>query len=347
MAKQKKDKKAAINQFAIYDVDISAAKQGLVDPVMSKEMALKKASELFGKCFDVKKLYLARYDRHDTVIIEYPNDVLSTHDGVHLLRINNIKHKKLVKPVETTTNGVQDYAEITEDSNPYCYVVVDNRDGLCQMAIQKNSAFGDPNSVRKLLMDNINRQFVREGIELEVTISAKMRTSEIWEFCHAQCEHNGDAITRLSFVFPNQKKIAAGSRIEKPKGYIKHLAKFSELTNAVKTCITMDYENADTEAIEKNAADLANIIRVCRNASYHLLIQFRDYGVYRCDDLVRAMFPMDEKLLNAFRLNWTELEFEQGETFGLIYWCDYVNQQSEIYTHVEHIPTPRRRRHTA
>ena len=163
MAKQKQDKKAAINQFAIYDVDIYAARQGLVDPIMSQEMALKKANELFGSCFEGKKLNLAKYDHNNISIVDYPNDILSTHDGVYLLRINNIKHKTLVKPAETTTNGVQDYEEITEDSNPYCYVVVDNRGSSCQIAIQKNSAFGDPNTVRKLLMDNLNRQFVHDG----------------------------------------------------------------------------------------------------------------------------------------------------------------------------------------
>lgn len=343
MAKQKQDKKAAINQFAIYDVDIYAARQGLVDPIMSQEMALKKANELFGSCFEGKKLNLAKYDHNNISIVDYPNDILSTHDGVYLLRINNIKHKTLVKPAETTTNGVQDYEEITEDSNPYCYVVVDNRGSSCQIAIQKNSAFGDPNTVRKLLMDNLNRQFVHDGIELELTIAAKMRTSRIWEFCRAQCDNNGDTITRVSFVFPNQKKIAVGNRIENPKGYIKQLSKMMKLTNAVKTCITMDYENANNAEIEKNADDLANIIRVCRNSSYHLLIHFRDYGVYHCDDMVRAMFPMEEKLLNAFRQNWSELEFEEGEKYGLIYWCDYVNEQSKIYVDAERIPTQRRR----
>ncbi len=344
MAKQKQDKKVAINQFAIYDVDIFAAEQKIVEPAISQEMALKKANELFGSFFEGRKLSLAKYDRNNTIIIDYPNDILSTHDGVYLLRINNIKHKKLVKPAETTTNGIQDYEEITEDSNPYCYVVVDNRGNVPQMAIQKNSAFGDPNAVRKLLQENFNRQFVRDNIELELTISAKMRTSKIWEFCYAQCDKNGDAITRLSFVFPNQKKVAAGSRIQNPKGYIKQLAKLAKLTNAVKTCITMDYENADREAIEKNADDLAHIIRVCKNSSYHLHVYFRDYGLYRCDDLVRAMFPMEEKLLNAFRLNWSELEFNEGERYGLIYWCDFVNEQSKIYVDGKRVPfkTPHR-----
>lgn len=350
MTQQKQDTSVPINQFVIYDVTISAAQQTLVNPSIEPKIALDNAKEIFGGCFAGKQLTLVKYGKDGQVDVDYPNDILSAHNGVYLLRINNVKHKSLIKPADTTTNGVQDYNEILEETNPYCYVAIDNRDGICQMAIQKNSAaWGDTNAVRWLLTSNINKLFVREEIPLEISIDAKMRPSEIWEFCNGQCEQNGDIIQSISFVFPNQEKIAKENRIQNPKGYIKELARLMKLTDALKTSISVNYASADPKKIEKNARDLSYIVRACKNTSYNLQIKFRDYGVYSCDDLVRAIFPMDESLIHAFRDDWGELNLAaniDNPTYGLFDWCNYVNEQSKLYTDVERIPTKRRRKYT-
>lgn len=348
MAKQKQDKKAPVNQFMIYDVSIQECQQMHAFEQMDRALALKNAAELFGECFSGRKLNIYRMLKRDGEFEPevYANDILSVHEGVYLLRINNNKKQKIVEQAKTTTNGIPDYEENTYISNPYCYVVIDNRaeKGICQMAIQKNSAFGEPNNVRKLLMENLNRKFEADGIPLELTISAKMRPSKIWEFCQQRCNEGEDVIQRISFDFPNQKKVASHDRIQKPKGYVKQLAKVMALTNAIKTHISMEYTEADPKAIEKNARDLAEIVRVCKNKSYNLSILFRSYGLYRCDDNVRAMFPMQEKLLNAFRANWEELPFE--EKHGLFDWCNYVYKQSKLFDHVEPTPIKRPGKHS-
>lgn len=348
MAKQKQDKKAPINQFAIYEIVIKEAQQTLAFPSMSPQTAIENACDIFESFFRGCKLNLYRQIKKNGEEEPeiFPNDILSVHDGVYLLRINNNKKKKVVEPAETTTNGVVDYEENTYISNPYCYVVIDNRaeKGICQMAIQKNSAWGDPNNVRKLLQENFNRQFCNDSIPLELTLSAKQRPSQIWEFCKQRCNEGQDSIQRISFDFPNQKKIGTLHRIQNPKGYVKRLAQIMELTDAIKTHISMEYTDANPNKIEKHANDLANIVRLCHNKSYNLSILFRSYGLYKCDDRVRAMFPMEEKLLNSFREKWEELELS-GEKYGLFDWCNFVYEQSKLYDYVEATPTQRSRKH--
>lgn len=347
MAKQKEDKKAPVNQFMIYDVCIEETQQTHAFEQMDRHTAIQNATSIFGSCFSGRMLNLFRTRKinGETEPEIFANDILSVHDDVYLLRINNNKKQKIVEKAATTTNGVPDYEENTYISNPYCYVVIDNRSekGICQIAIQKNSAFGEPNNVRKLLQECLNNKFQTEGIPLTITISAKMRPSKIWEFCQQRCNEGEDVIQRISFDFPNQKKIASHERIQNPKGYVRQLAKVMALTDAIKTHISMEYTNADPNAIEKNARDLAEIVRMCRNRSYNLSIVFRSYGPYRCDDNVRAMFTMQEKLLNTFRANWEELPFE--EKHGLFVWCNYVYEQSKLYDHVEQTPVRQSRRH--
>lgn len=345
MTKQKLDKKAPVNQFMIYDVTITETEQMHAFEKLDRETAIKNAAEIFGGCFNGRKLNLYRTIRvngeYEPETLE--NDILSVHDDVYLLRVNNKKKKTIVEKAETTTNGVPDYAENTYISNPYCYVVIDNRadKGICQMAIQKNSAFGEPNNVRRIIQDCLNTKLIADGIPLTITISAKMRPSKIWEFCKQRCNEGEDSIQRISFDFPNQKKMASNNRIAKPKGYIKQLAKVMALTDAIKTHISMEYTDADPNLIEKNAKDLAEIVRICKNKAYNLSILFRGYGLYKCDDNVRAMFPMQEKLLNAFWTKWEELPYE--EKYGLFNWCNYVYKQSKMYDYVEQTPAKRHR----
>ena len=345
MTKQKLDKKAPVNQFMIYDVTITETEQMHAFEKLDRETAIKNAAEIFGGCFNGRKLNLYRTIRvngeYEPETLE--NDILSVHDDVYLLRVNNKKKKTIVEKAETTTNGVPDYAENTYISNPYCYVVIDNRadKGICQMAIQKNSAFGEPNNVRRIIQDCLNTKLIADGIPLTITISAKMRPSKIWEFCQQRCNEGEDSIQRISFDFPNQKKMASNNRIAKPKGYIKQLAKVMALTDAIKTHISMEYTDADPNLIEKIAKDLAEIVRICKNKAYNLSILFRGYGLYKCDDNVRAMFPMQEKLLNAFWTKWEELPYE--EKYGLFNWCNYVYKQSKMYDYVEQTPAKRHR----
>lgn len=343
MGKQKNDPKQTINQFAIYDVAFYENPQTNAFSKISVNDALNKAYKLLGNFLSGSTLSLYREITRDgsRVTESLPNDILSKHEDVYLLRINNKKFKNVVQEAETTTAGVRDYEEKQIPTNPYCYVIFDNRDCKHFVAIQKNSAFGDPNTVRLILEDSINLILQSEAIPIEVNLYLRIRPAETWEFCEKQCLDNGDAITRVSFTFPNQKKIAFAHRVPKEQsGIIKKIAQISEYTNALKTLVQFDYSSADPFKLKKHASNFAEIIRICNSTEYNLYIHFRDYGKYGCDEHVKALFPMPENLINAFRLKWKEVPFDQE--FGLINWCDEIYQKSQLYKNYE--KTPRRRK---
>lgn len=343
--KQKLDKSQSINQFCIYDAVFYENQQVNAFSKISAEEALQKAHKLLANYLSGTQLHLSReVTRNGERTIEpLKNDILSKHKDVYLLRINNNKSKSLIKEAETTTNGIRDFKEIKEISNPYCYVIIDNRDERHLIAIQKNSAFGDPNTVRKVLENSINLLLQSDAIPIELHLYLRTRPAETWEFCEKQCKENGDAITRISFTFPNQKKVDLAHRIPKEEiGIIKNLAEISEYTDAIKTLVQMEYSSADPKKLQTHADNFAQIIRHCNSTNYNLYIHFRDYGKYSCDDHVKAMFPMHEGLITAFRTKWTEVPFENE--FGLISWCDEMYQKSEIYKDYEKTPTKRKRR---
>ena len=169
-----------------------------------------------------------------------------------------------------------------------------------------------------------------------------MRKSEIWEFCKQRCNEGQDAITQVAFDFPNQRKMARSNRIPSPTGYVKHLAKLMDVTDAIKTHIELSYTNANPEALENNAKDLAHIVDICSNENYQLSIRFRDYGLYKCGEIVRAMFPMKEALLNVFMSDWTENALTK-ENVELFNWCDYVYEQAKLFEYAIETPAKRNR----
>lgn len=345
MAKQKIDTLQTINQFAIYDVVFYESQQTNAFTKVSAKSALEKAHKLLANYLSGKQLHLTReVTRNGQRTIEpLLNDVLSKHEDVYLLRINNNKQVSKTVEAETTTNGVRDFIEIQDTSNPYCYVVLDNREDKHLLAIQKNSAFGDPSIVRKILETNINFLLLSDNIPIELNLFLRTRAAETWEFCEKQCQENGDSITRISFTFPNQKKVDIAHRVPKDKrGVIHKLAQLSEYTDALKTLVQFDYTSADPAKLKTHASNFAEIIRYCNSTEYNLYIHFRDYGKYSCDDHVKALFPMREELITAFRTNWKEVPFENE--FGLISWCDEVYQKSLIYKDREKAPRRRKRK---
>ena len=343
--KQKIDKTQTINQFCIYDVVFYENPQSNAFATIKAQDALNRAHNILAKLLSGKQLALSRdVTRDGERTTEYlMNDILSNHEEVYLLRINNNKYKTLTKEAPTTTNGVRDFEDIQELSNPYCYIVIDNREDRHFMAIQKNSAFGDPNTVRKIIENSINFILRSENLPIEMNLFLRTRPSKIWEFCEKQCNENGDAITRIAFIFPNQKKVDMAHRIPKmQQGILKKIAQVAEYTDALKTMIQMDYNAADTSKLEQHANNFAEICRICNSTEYNLSIHFRDYGKYICDDHVKAMFPMREELITAFRTHWKEVPFDHE--FGLISWCDEMYVKSEIYKDRAQTPKKRKRK---
>lgn len=104
----------------------------------------------------------------------------------------------------------------------------------------------------------------------------------------------------------------------------------------------MDYDGADPQLIEDNMSDLANIVKICANEEYDLSILFRNYGLYKCNDVVKAIFAMPETILNAFMTEWTDDSYEPQQR-ELITWCDESYEQAKLFDYANQVPDQRHR----
>lgn len=357
MSKQKRDKKADINFFAIYEVCLSQAVQSNAFPKVEVEAdPLAHAQIHFAEILAESPLYLLKVTKKQkrkgetAPQEEYThllNDILAARDHVYLLRINNAKNKSVVQQDGVDADGKTRYEEKKVQTLPYCYVVIDNRPAKqagsgIMLAIQKNSAFGDPENVRKILENYFNRALNEYG--LQAGISQCTNSSEMWNFCRRMC-NNGDTIKRISFALPNQKKVALPARIPNKNnvGIIKQMSELAEQTGAIKSLIQYYYEDVEPDLLEKHAQDFVNVFHVCKSQDYQLTVDFKNYGPYRCDEQVKVVLPMEESLLNAFRHGEEQLELEEGEKTALCGWCNNVRKKCKEYGIISQTPPKRHR----
>lgn len=362
MPKQKRDKNADINFFAIYEVCLSQAAQSNAFPKVEADAdPLAHAQLHFTQILAESPLHLVKVKKRKSSKAKKQqtgngetedctrllNDILAARDHVYLLRINNEKSKFITQQDGVEADGKTRYEEKKVQTLPYCYVVIDNRPakqagGGIMLAIQKNSAFGDPENVRKILEDFFNRALNAYG--LQAGISQYTNSSEMWNFCHRMC-NNGDTIKRISFALPNQKKVALPARIPDKNnvGIIKQMSRLAEQTGAIKSLIQYYYEDVEPNLLEKHAQDFVNVFHVCKSQDYQLTVDFKNYGPYRCDEQVKVVLPMEETLLNAFRYGETQIELDDRQKMALYDWCDEVREKCKEYGIISQTPLKRHR----
>ena len=93
-----------------------------------------------------------------------PNCVLRNEDGIALIRVHNKENLTIYDLPQHAGPEVKDCVGIPKPSYPYCYVVVDYRDGKCQVAIEKTSAWDSKtttvrNSLEKYFNSGVSAAF--------------------------------------------------------------------------------------------------------------------------------------------------------------------------------------------
>jgi len=333
------------SQYAIYKILISASTEGnlFLQHVDGTSM-LEHAQEHFASLFGGKNLTIVK-NKEDGEPVIYPNDILRNEEGVIVLRLNNVQYKKLIKRKETQS-GVPNYEEVKEESNPYCYVIIDNQDGVLQMAIQKSPSWGsDTDTVRDLLQETFN-QMMKMNYKLEVKIMNKMQPTKFWQFVKQQYLDNNDYIEQFIIDLINPRKATVDNSGEL-KGVMKKLSDFLVNLDALDATLSVNTNSTSYFGNNKKAyRDFVNIVDMCSCNGYHLGCKFHNMGYYSCDSRVMAMFNLDEDVLNGFLFGIKDLSetIETGE-YALVRWLAHVRETTKSYEYAESIPKkPKRNR---
>jgi hypothetical protein len=326
--------------YAIYKYDFHKAIQRTVmaetDGVDGKNF-VKTAQTCFASLFDQNSIdNLAKVNKKGEAT-RLPNDVLAKVGDIFIWRVNNSQIKEWWKKSGKDSKGIDKYEKEENESNPYCYVLIDNRPGKCLIAIEKSSAWSSkPDLLRDMLLENFNR-ILADKFDLEMRIEARMNPKDIWEFVHERIYEHNDYIRKVAFTFQNPKKINKSDAMEVKSARLKAMLKTVEISEALKGFFTMEFDKNTNNKFSQKNKDMAEMVRLCGENGYDISITFKEFKTYRINDYVKAFYTMTADVLQGFRIGSLTID---GIT-QLEDWFNIVEEQTKDYLNESEIPKRR------
>lgn len=170
----------------------------------------------------------------DDIVFKYRNkvykkDIFFHKDDIIIMRLANHKSIKLEKGFHVTQ----------QDDEPSCIIIIDNRNKVQRVAIEKNThSFSNTDTIKNILLRNLSRSLQEK--ELALYMQKEYLSSEFWDICNK----NKGKITKVvfSYKYPN-----LGRAHEQLK---KLLGESSSATNSSNTQIT--YTNTKGLVLSQN-----------------------------------------------------------------------------------------------
>lgn len=275
---------------AIYKYDFKAAPQArsllaennrpLTDP--------REAQALLGRLLDGKSLSLTSTNRSGETVV-HENDIRRTEAGLTLIDICNEKQVSLTEHYRPKT--VKDY--------PFLRVVIDNREGVAQIAIEKKTtAFPSTDRVSALLEENLNRTLAPYGLVIE--IRPKMQSRDFWRTVRYQTQERGDVVKSVSFNFDNPREHTPIDASEEMKRRMEYFNVLGAAMSAAKKALVFSPSKGDGLSLTEEQKDLAELVEMCCRNGYSIGVQFREMGLFRVGSLGVAVFNVDDRIVNDF-----------------------------------------------
>ena len=326
--------------YAIYKYDFHKATEHTVSAEadgIDGNKYVKQAQKCFASLFDENTIdNLAKVNKKGEAT-RLPNDVMAKLDDIYIWRVNNSQMKEWWHANGKDSKGIDKYEKEERESNPYCYVLFDNRPGAGLMAIEKATAWGSkPDLVRDMLLYNLN-PILADKFDLEMRIEARMNPKDIWEFVHERLFEHGDYVRKVSFSFMNPKKINKSKAMDVKSNRLKAMLRTAEISDALRGIYAMEFDKYSNGKISKENKDMAEMVNLCAENGYDISITFKEFKTYRINDYVRAFYPMTPDVLRSFSIgsrlldNKTELER----------WFNMVAEQTKEYVNESEVPKRR------
>ena len=317
--------------YAIYHYDFRQTQESALKFEKSEETTLDRAQEVFEGLLQGKKPFYITRPKRDGTNAVLDNEVLAKNDRATLMLICNEKSKNYMEK--------KDEQELL--FHPGCYVIIDNREDVANIAVERTPAFeSDPDKVCTLLQDAINQKLSEYRLEIE--IRSKIREASVWEIVEHQTQDFQDSIRKVVFNFPIPQKVKGVDAPKQMKRKLSSMAVLGRAFNAAKASYQVEADKNGALRMERTQEDMAQMVELCTTNAYDIHIHFRYYGIYRFGADERALCSLDEKILIDFKNNQTTFDEEGNTTFELSHWLDSVRHIIEGYK--DGLPTAKKRK---
>lgn len=232
-----------------------------------------------------------------------PNCILRNEDGILLLRIHNKEQFELYTLPENSSSEVTDCVGIPTDNYPYSYVVVDLRDGRCQIAIEKSSVWDS----KTITIRNILERFF-QGISFTshgffIDVKEKSIPTQFEKFLDEQTIDNGDYIEEFTFKYVDIKTHPTARIPDELTEQMEQYSKILKYYGATEGHNTVNLVNGHDN--NDKLKQLSKVVTMCCDNAFDLSVKLHNYGDYTCNEDIVAKYEMNDIVISKFKDNIT------------------------------------------
>lgn len=300
--------------YAIYSYEVQEGDKSLLFPD-TKEKAITHANEIVAGILKSDFKVLGKKNKKDQVL-KCPLE--SHHENVFVFTLcNDVElpkydgHKQLP----------------SEHSHPGCYVIIDNREGVCQIAVEKNFAFdSDTDKVVKYLKRSLNEYLKVYGLKVEMN---HKYWPETFETLVMKRVAQGDYVKKVVWEFHDLNKV---SGVDAPKDMLEQLSALKFLMEgmkAVKGKLTLQggKMNIDTDTVKL----LGMILGLCAQNGYNISYHFKKSPAITYKEAVHAISYIENEIIDEFKNNSTVIGNGKEPTYNLILQLDNIRKEIAKY----------------
>ena len=298
--------------FAIYKYFFSKGEQNIVNVNVDVEETFARAQELFGTLFTS---CVIRHTLESGEIAEYNMDIQAIRDDIVVLTLQNQKDKT----IHTRNYDIEHHTDY-----PFCTVIIDNRPGVGQIAIERSSAFGSrPSNVYKVLFPYLQNKML-DKFHLGFEMRMKYKSGDFWDLINERRIKFKDPIKSVKFEFDNPKNKRPADATADMANMLINMASVS---NADTATLLMRASAENELEINKTNKDLANLVELCANNTYSISVNFKILGIFNYGAEQKAMVIMSNpETIKEFVEKQTAIE-----ELLLVKWLDTIRDQTADY----------------
>ena len=304
--------------YAIYSYEIQEGNRSLFykDTYIK---AIDMANEIIGNLLKDGLTVIGKKKNEDQLLM---NRHLIGREGVFAWELCNVKDKTLL----------EGHDRILHEEHPGSYVIVDNRPDVCQIAIEKNSAFG-PNTDK--VVRYLKRAFKEHLFEygLKMVIKRKYQASKFKEIIRERILKQNDSVKRVVWEFPNPDRVKGIDATQQMKEHLRGLMLFTQASNALKGKLTLNgTKKKPIDVDDDKIEDWAMIIALSAQNNYKLSYYFHNSPVVNFKDVADAFATIDNRLIRDFESGQIT-DNGEGTNLELIEKLDEIRKEIAGYDH--------------
>lgn len=248
-----------------------------------------------------------------------PNVILRNEGGIALIRVHNKEQYEIFDLPDNKSAEVKDCVGVKTESYPYSYVVVDYRDGRCQIAMEKSSVWDSKTTTVRNSLEKFFQSIPFTDRGFEITVREKSIPTQFEKFLDEQTIDNGDMIESFTFKYVDVSKHPT---VQIPQELTDQMECYSKILQFYSSTEGQNTVNVGNDSEDK-LKQLSKVVTMCCNNAFDLSVKLRDYGEYTCNESIVARYEMNDIVISNYR-EFRETDVQTSD-FVLSIWLDEVS----------------------